>query len=243
MSAASGWRPPVRFRGTPIALSAVTPGGPDAASSLSLTLDLPGTPEHRTHAVHSRVGDSSILKLNLPRNTPPGKYTGIVMVGDVEQEVIVDVEPEVFLRLFPERLVFTARASERVQIEMSLANMGNTAVEVRGAYAFGLFDVGGVERAIAKTVTAQLTGESGVRGRADYFADAIADEHGGMVRVKVDEGAGQIAPDEVREMKITLTVPDRVRPGRTYWGTWPLYNLRHYVRITGADGASEDKPS
>jgi hypothetical protein len=237
MSANAGWRPPVRFRGTPIALSAVTQGGPDETTALPLTVDLPGTPEHRTQAAHSRVGDSSILKLNLPRNTPPGKYTGLVMLGDVEQEVVVDVEAEIFLRLFPERLIRPARAGERLSIELSLANMGNVPVEIRGAYAFGLFDVGGVERAIAKTVTAQIGADG--RGRADAFADAVSDEHGGMVRVKVDEGAGQVAPNEVRELHLTLAIPDRVRPGHTYWGTWPLHNLRYYVRITGADGADE----
>ncbi|MEP6691318.1 MAG: hypothetical protein ABJD07_09185 [Gemmatimonadaceae bacterium] len=238
---AQGWRPPLRFRGTPLALSAVTDAGPAHDAALPLTVELPGSAAHRTLAAHSRVGEASVLKMHLPRNTPPGSYTGMVQLGDSEQEIVLDVQPEIFLRLFPERITITARAGERVQHELSLANMGNVAVDVRGAYAFGMFDVGGMERAIAKTIIADP--KASAQGRADMFADAVVEEHGGMVRLKVDAGAGSVAPNEIRELKITMTIPDRVRPGHTYWGTWPLHNLRYYVRITGANGAAEGTKS
>ena len=92
------------------------------------------------------------------------------MLGDVEQEVVVDVEPEIFLRLFPERLILTRAAASALSSRCRSPTWATLAVEVRGAYAFGLFDVGGVERAIAKTVMARITPEG--RGRADYLVDA-----------------------------------------------------------------------
>jgi len=152
-----------------------------------------------------------------------------MQVDGREHAVEIVVEPEVLLRLVPARLVFEASPGERVPFELTLVNSGNVAVDIRGAYAFGLFDVAGPERAIARLVADTKEGQR----RVDAFADAVADEHGGLIRVKVDAGEGTIEPGAATELKITIHVPDRVRPGHTYWGTWPLHNLKYYVRITG----------
>jgi hypothetical protein len=156
-----------------------------------------------------------------------------MQVDGREQDVEIVVEPEVLLRLLPARLVFEASPGERVPFVLTLVNSGNVAVEIRGAYAFGLFDVAGPERAIGRLVAEPKEGQR----RIDAFADAIADEHGGLVRVKVEAGEGTIEPGAATELTIAIHVPDRLRPGHTYWGTWPLHNLKYYVRITGKASA------
>jgi hypothetical protein len=231
---------PVRFRGTPLALSAVFPTDEPPREALMVRLEA----EDRLRApLEIQAVPSTpdpILRMHLPRNTPPGDYEGRMRVGNREQSVLITVEPEIFLRLLPERLVFEARAGDRVPFELTMLNLGNVAVEIRGAYAFGVFEVAGAERAIAKMVTE--TPSEG-RRRLDVLADAVADEHGGLVRVKVESGGGELAPGETRDIRVTLHVPDRIHSGHTYWGTWPIHNMRYYVRISGQAGEPRTKAS
>jgi hypothetical protein len=221
---------PIKFRGTPLALSAAfaaddVPSEPamvmlEASSRLRLPPAIQAVP----------FAPAPILRLHLPRNTPPGTYEGTLRVGAREEPVVVTVDPEVFLRLLPDRLVFEAAPGAHVPFDLTFLNLGNVPVDVRGAYAFGLFDVSGAERAIAKMATAKSVEG---HGRVDILADALAEEHGGLVRVKVESGAGALSPGETRDVKVTIHVPDRIRSGQTYWGTWPIHNMRYYVRITG----------
>jgi hypothetical protein len=226
---------PVRFRGTPTSLAALVGAAAQVAPEHPIRLAVPekavlsGGRELRALA----AGDDGVLRLHLPRATPPGTYQATMALAGEEREVEITVEPEVFLRFFPERLILSAAAGEHVPVSLTLLNLGNVSVELRGAYAFGLFDVGGVERAIARMVGAH----EGAR-RIDVFTDAVAEEHGGMVRIKVESGEGELPPGESRELRLSLHVPPGLREGHSYWGTWPLYNVRYYVRITGRSGSA-----
>jgi hypothetical protein len=199
----------------------------------AVQLDVSPSKRGAVDAVAVSAAADPIVRLSLPSATPPGTYSGRMQVDGREQDVEIVVEPEVLLRLLPARLVFEASPGERVPFVLTLVNSGNVAVDIRGAYAFGLFDVAGPERAIGRLVAEPKEGQR----RIDAFADAIADEHGGLVRVKVDTGQGTIEPGAAVELAITIQVPDRLRPGHTYWETWPLHNLKYYVRITGKASA------
>jgi len=133
------------------------------------------------------------------------------------------------LRFVPDRLALTGAAGARIAAALTVANLGNVAVTVRAAYAIGLFEVGGVDRAIGRSFGGDAaTGER----RIDSLVDAMADAHGGAMRVKVDSGSGEIAPGAWRTLGVTFTLPARLRAGVTYWGTWPLDYARYYVRVT-----------
>jgi hypothetical protein len=227
---------PIRFRGTPLSLAALAAAPVEAPREHVVRLAQPeravlaGGRELRAVAA---VGDG-VLRLHLPRSTPPGTYRASMEVEGEEREVEITVDPDVFLRIFPERLDFTAAPGAHVPQQLALLNLGNTPVEVRGAYAFGLFDEGGLDRAIGRMATAS----EGQR-RIDAFADAVADEHGGLMRVKVESGEGTVQPGETRELNVNLHIPQNVRPGHSYFGTWPLYYVRYYVRVTGAAGEAQ----
>jgi hypothetical protein len=233
---------PIRFRGAPRSLAAIVSG---AAAGGVHTVRINASPAMRAAAPVEAVAVSAaadpVARLSLPSATPPGTYNGRMQVDGGEQDVEIVVEPEVLLRLLPARLVFEASPGERIPFELTLVNSGNVPVDIRGAYAFGLFDIAGPERAIGRLVADPKEGQR----RIDAFADAIADEHGGLVRVKVDAGEGVLQPGVATELKITVHVPDRLRGGHTYWGTWPLHNLKYYVRITGKASAprrGEEQP-
>ncbi|MBV8200758.1 MAG: hypothetical protein JOZ15_09055 [Acidobacteria bacterium] len=241
MSAARQPAAPLRFRGAPLGLAAVVA---TADSSHQLTLELSakaaaqpaGRAGLRGVVLSAAATEGArILRLDLPRATPPGTYEGILKLADLERPVVVEVEPDVQLRLVPPRLTLQAAPGDRVASDLTLLNVGNVGATIRKAYAFGLFAVGGAERAIRSGFAGDL-GEG--QRRIDRIADAAADEHGGMVRVKVREGAGDVAPGGTRQLSIELAIPERLRADSTYWGTWALFNLRYYVRITTAAGAS-----
>jgi hypothetical protein len=226
---------PLRFRGTPLSVFGMLDGDDldqhepivrlSARAGLSTIADVP--------TVKVTEGQVPILRLHLPRHTPPGSYEATIGSGKNERPALITVEPEVFLRMFPDRLTLSAKPGDRVPIDLVLANFGNVPVTIQGAYAFGMFDVAGVERAVGRMLTSDE--KKGDR-RLDVFAEAVAEEHGGLVRVKVESGEGDLAPGEQRELRVLLYVPDHIREGHTYWGTWPIYYLRYYVRITGDSG-------
>jgi hypothetical protein len=231
--------PTIRFRGTPTSLVAAAGlSAPAGLHRIQLSKGITGAAD-AIEANAVAVDADPILRLHLPRTTPPGAYEGRMVVGDREQTVQITVEPDVFFRIMPERLIFTAKAEEPVTFDLVFANLGNVAIDIADVYAFGVFDVGGTERAIGRMMLVKSDGsvksaDQETPRRIDVLADAIADEHGGLVRVKVNRGAGTLAPGATRDVAITLRAPERLRSGHTYWGTWPIYNNRYYVKITGA---------
>lgn len=174
------------------------------------------------------AGGAALLRFALPDSTPPGTYEGAVQVGKERYPVVVDVEAYPQLLLSPPQLLLQAEPGVELEAHLSLLNVGNVPCDVGRSQTFGLFDVHGAERSIGAALRNRSA--KGER-RLDRFAEELATSHGGLVRVAVREGSGTLPPGELRELKLTLRLPDGLEPGRTYSGTWPLHNLRYYVRI------------
>ena len=105
----------------------------------------------------------------------------------------------------------------------------------------GIFMEGGVERALHRAYVGRL--ESGQR-RVDALAENLARAHGGLVKMRVQEGAGEIAPGEVRQLAVALEVPADLEGGRVYGGNWELANLVYPVtlRVLNAKAAGGTPP-
>ncbi len=227
---------PLRFRGSPRIVQGLAPLNPDQALNAELSLDLKLPQEHRVtrqtpeHPLQSVPLSSfaSRLRFSLPESTPPGTYEGSVQIGGETYPVVVEVEPHPQLFISPRQLILQATPGQEVTVNLTLGNSGNVTCEIRKAYAFGLFEVNGLDRAIGAALT-QAPAEG--RTRLDKLMDEVADNHGGSVRVNVREGTGVLAPGELRDLTVTLRFTDRLKPEHTYWGTWPLYNLRYYVKV------------
>ncbi len=228
---------PVRFRGSPERLTGAGPALTRGPLHLEVQLNLPeelgGATAIYAQPLTPEIGSQSWLRLSLPTSTPPGTYTGTIRVGDVAREVSVEVEPRVQFRFSPVGLVLHGAPGATVAGSFTLFNIGNAAFEVRTAYAFGVFDVDGLDNAFGKAFRARLKPDE---RRVDRFAEALAEGHGGLVRVGIEKGAGQVLPNTVRDVEATFRLPDRMRPGRAYAGTLPLDYARYGVRIetTGA---------
>jgi hypothetical protein len=176
----------------------------------------------------SRIEGDMVLQMTLPPRTPPGTYEGTVELDGEQSPVVVEVEPEIELVLVPDQLTLRGAPGDRVQAELTIANAGNVAVEIRRAHGIGIFAEEGLERSLHRAYRDERP--EGVR-RIDYLADLLAEEHGGIVRVGVEEGAGDLEPGETRELRVSFHLPADLKPGHTYTGTWPLHDLRYYVRL------------
>ena len=234
--ASNAARSPLRFRGSPRIVEGLAPLTTRQALTASLSLDLK-LPQAVQQAAPltlqtAPVGSSATqLRFSLPELTPPGTYEGTVQIGGESYPIIVEVEPHPYLIISPRQLLLQVVAGTEAMVELTLVNSGNVPCEITKAHVFGLFDVDGVERSIGAALGDSV--EKG-QGRLNRFLDEVADNHGGLVRVNMREGAGIIEPGEMRNLQAMLRFSDRLKPGRTYCGTWPLFNLEYYVQVNVA---------
>ncbi len=219
----------IRFRGAPDGLTAVVPGTAFGRRGLLRVGPARKGQEATEFTVHATALEGvTHLQLALPTTTPAGKVEAKLVLADGEIDAILEIDPLTDVDVFPDTLRLSGKPKDRVSVEITVVNRGNVDAEVRGAYVFGLFAVDGAERAVHRALSAKSVEG---RGRVDTLADSLAEEHGGIVRVKVEEGAGPLGPGEARAVRAQLTLPESLRPGRTYSGTWPIEDARYYVRL------------
>lgn len=219
------------FRGTPRLVEGLAPIplGLVGDRPVSIDLDLPRQkPEARVVQIVPAGAIALRLRFSLPEETPPGSYRGKMQLGDQLYTTVVEVEPHPHLLISPSQLSLQAAPGEEVEIALTVANDGNVEYEMPRAHGFGLFDTTGVERAIGATLR---DNETVGLARINRLAEEVADSHGGLVRVNVKEGVGLIAPGKLSNLRVALRLPKQLKPGQTYSGTWPMLNLRYYVRV------------
>lgn len=227
----------LRFRGTPGSLSAALRDPEATPRRLPVRLLLtPGAGRATGEPFVARAirleGDM-VLQMTLPPRTPPGRYEGTAEAHGVKRAVVVEVEPDVELQIVPDQLTLHGCSpGARIPADVTVANAGNVPVEVRGAYAFGVFATGGLERALHRTYTQKRS--AGDR-RIDLLAEGLAEEHGGIVRVAIEKGEGSIEPGETRDVRLNFHLPSTLALGRAYTGMLAIHDVRYYVRLVLAE--------
>jgi hypothetical protein len=231
--AAATQPPPLRFRGAPPGLEALAPAAlvPEDAEPATVVLKL-GDVEQLAPLEITEVGaGASFLRISLPQTTPPGAYEGRAKIGDSEHAVAAEVEPWPSLQFIPTAIRLQAVSGKEEQAHVTVLNDGNVALEIAGAYAFGLFADEGVELAFATAFRDDK--EKGER-RLDRFVEGVAEQHGGFVRVRVSEGSGVLEPGDLRALGLVFRFPDGLESGRAYGGALTIHGLSLAVRATVA---------
>jgi hypothetical protein len=220
-------------------MAAVVPTPPDVASDMILSIDVGGSKRPATEVAVQTDFDPRILRLSLPADVAPGAYRGTLRVDDQERPAVVEVDPAPLLHVVPEQLRIQAHPGDLVGADLTLLNQGNVPVALRDVQAIGIFMSGGVERALRRAYVQKMA--DGQR-RMDVIADSLADAHGGLVRMKIEEGAGDIGPGEVRELSVVLHLPSDMERGAMYGGNWELPGLVYPISIQVAGEPVEEKP-
>ena len=235
-----GIRAPLRFHGTPQLVEGLAPFRyADVLAGAAVQVTLPGKESSAplvTNIQTEAAGESFMfVRFDLPPTTPAGTYKGEVSLGEARYPIEAEVEGWSQLHLSPRRLSLNASPASSIVVEMTAANGGNADADIPPVGAFGLFDVQGAERSIADAFRAtgkelSETGDTGQQ-RLNRLVDRLSQEHGGLVRLQIQEGAGPLRPGEIRNIKLMIRMPESIKPGHAYSGTWPIDRLRVAVRV------------
>ncbi len=211
----------LELRGRPNQLTGFFRPARPPAVFCPLESDLPveGNPSLVAQAVPAGANGLTRVSLAVPDSTPPGTYHGVLRCGDVTQPVEIEVDPRPRVRLLPRTIEVEATRGEVLAIQVQLVNVGNVDVEVTPGGAIELEDPSALARALRRAASARP--EKGERP-LDLAAEEFAASRGGVGRLRVAEGSGRVEPGEVRRVRATLAVPDDLRPGRVYSGSWEL---------------------
>jgi hypothetical protein len=169
----------------------------------------------------------SLVRLKIPKSTPPGTYQSRCALEDHEVPVVVAVEPSHDLRFVPESLSAAAAPGETIQTAVTIVNTGNADLPLAGEDTFCVFDSSGVDRAFCTALTQDANGGQ----RLERLFDELSGLHGGLVRVRLKEGATAIPPGEAKRIELIFDCSRRLRPGRTYTGAWSLLKFSCSVQL------------
>lgn len=165
-----------------------------------------------------RVGrDASRTRLKLDPRTEPGEYTAVVELADGgEREVTISVEPRPRLRVSPGELRLAGPPGGSVSARLFIENRGNVPVTVGDALVTGVFDDDGIETAFASTYRMETDDLNKIVG--NVFT-RLREAHGGLLRLRVVEGARTYAPGESGVLLLeTVLNANKLRRGHAYHG-------------------------
>jgi hypothetical protein len=223
----------VRLRGKPRSVRGFIPIALEAAQQPQEVVFDGLPPETEAPIVHAVPrGRHTELRLTLPASTPPGEYRGNVLLGAQRFAFRAQVESRGHLSCIPHNLELTHTPQKRVRETVAVINDGNIEVAIEKHYAFGLFEVGGLNRAIGKAF-GRKTSETD--SPLDAIAVAAKDEYGGLVTANVTEGAGPLPPGEARDLLLSFRFSGHPRPGAEYFGYLSIANLTLGVRVHVAE--------
>jgi hypothetical protein len=229
----------VQFCGIPSSVTGVLPGATEPANEIVLTVrGIRGAKDAAEFSVQSDF-DPRVLRLMLPPDVAPGSYAGELSVDGRAWPARVDVEAAPHLRVFPEQLRIAAGAGETVTRSLTILNAGNVTIALRTVHAIGVMLAGGIERALRRAYVSRPT--DGQR-RIDILADALAEAHGGLVKLSIVDGAGELPAGELRTIDVSMRIPEKLAAGADYTGNWELAGLVYPVtiQIAGSQDDSSD---
>ncbi len=221
---------PLRFRGMPTLLSASVDMKAFTEADPTCHVNLPGVLSQplAVRPVFRRDLNTSQLRFRLPRSTPPGTYPGTVEMGGRQLPISVEVDPRSELRLNPHSLMIKAKSAGKVSVDLTLQNLGNLPFLVESKHTFCLYDGSGVDQAFYAALVEELP--EGKR-RIDRLMDELAESHGGLVRLIVEKGAGEVSPGDTREMRVDFHFSNRLRAGHVYSGYWSFSDFHYLVEV------------
>jgi hypothetical protein len=226
----------ITLRGPPHRLSAVVRLQTSSREILPITLKLPGGSAVFRARMAPFGRDTAEIRLRLPRETPPGTYGGLAVIGKENREVVVEVEPVVRTRVHPRQTTLATDPGSRAEFSVTVLNAGNVLLEIPRTAQFDLEDDDGQDRSLGRALRADLKKDE---TRMDRFFDEVREAHGGEARLTVVQGAGYVDPGQSCQLSAQLDVPVMVKAGRTYTGGWEIGDASHPIVIEATKGNGE----
>lgn len=220
--AAGGGAPAAAFFGPPRRLRLVASGpqmGAPQAVRLPAELEPYVDPRHPPLRA-SGARDPGRARLRLAPQTPPGQYkVAVEFAGGRRQQMTVTVEPRPRLRVLPGTLRLAGAPGAKLSARLLLENRGNETLAIDESLVTGLFDDDGIEAALAAVYRMETDELDKIVGAG--FA-RLRQAHGGLLKLRVREGAGPLVPGERRSLLLETTLGAKLAPRHGYHGTLDL---------------------
>lgn len=227
MKAGNG-RGVITLHGPPRKLTAVVRGLVSGRTVVPVTLKLP----QESAVVRARIAPfsrvASEMRLQLPRETPPGTYRGESSVDGEPREIVVEVAPLAHLWVQPKRTVLAAEPGGQAELSIVLSNAGNVPVEMPRAAEVDLEDAEAQDRALGRALRAKLA--EGER-RVDRFFEELREAHGGAARLTVKRSLDILKPGQTCQLAARVDIPVTVHAGHTYSGVWQIGDANHLIGV------------
>ena len=192
------------------------------------------------HPVLRRAADPARARLRLPPETPPGQYEASLEYADGRRQALsLTVEPRPRIRVSPGTLRFSGAAGARVQAQLLLENRGNVPVPIDEALVTGVFDDNGIETALASAYRQQSEDLNQI---VSTVFGRLREAHGGLLKLRVTEGAGPLAVGERRLLQLDTTLGAKLQPGHGYHGVLQLGGHAIAVRLQVTETPSTVRP-
>lgn len=216
-------------------------GDADAVAKIQ-TLHLPDALQACTdgrHPVLRRGRDAGRTRLRLPAHTPPGRYEGSVELADGQRQPFeLTVEPRPRIRVSPSALNLWGAAGAKVRAQLLLENRGNVPIEIQETLVTGVFDNDGIETALAAAYRLESDDIQQIVGTV---FSRLRDAHGGLLKLRVAEGAGTLALGERRLLTIETVLSSKLHAGHGYHGVLQLGGHAIAVRLNVAPALTTGK--
>jgi hypothetical protein len=164
------------------------------------------------------------VMLQLPPQTPPGRYAAEAVIGSELKPVLIDVLESWDIAIAPGHISLKLHEGERTSRLLQLANRGNMPWRVHRAAFASLQEVDGVHRSFSLAL-------KNTKGRSyeellNDFVERMRETTIESPRLKFLDGPDILQPGEMSEFEIEISCPQNLKKHRRYVGKAVFENAR-----------------
>jgi hypothetical protein len=174
------------------------------------------------------LGADRRLRLCLAAATPPGVYAAELRVAGKSSPAVLDIEPSRQVRMSPSSLNFEGPSGGAAEARCLVVNRGNVTVTIPKSVATGIYDNDGIETALADTYR-QNTDD--VQVLLGHLFRGLREGHGGLLKLHIGAGAGDIPPGTERTLLFRTKLPEKLKPGHSYHGIWKFDPMFYRINV------------
>lgn len=170
------------------------------------------------------------IRMSLDRTTPPGEYRQTVILGNNQQEIIIQVAEFQDMDISPRQVVLAGRPRQQLSQTFLVRNQGNVPVILDQTEAIVLEE----REMTCKALQTSLRnhGQAGFMAFLDGVVQELANARVDLLRTRIVDKPITILPGESQRVTLEFHLPGNLRSGRRYLGLLPILNKSVNLQLT-----------